>query len=129
MLCPGLILRQEEQNFGLEGIGVLDFINQQEVEFALKIVPQFAVMLEAVAHQYQQVQKIETALLPFFCLIGAEIAVQPPGQTDRQIMQPGGSGLEMKGLELGKERPDFIERSGRLPVRPSPFSGLYGQTV
>ena len=86
-------------------------------------------MLEAGAHQHQQVQKIELALVLFFGLIGTQIAAQPTGQANRQIMQPGGAGLEMKSLEPGEQRPHFIERSGRLPVRLFPSSGLYCQAV
>ena len=86
-------------------------------------------MLEAVAHQHQQVQKIKLALVPLFGLIGTQIAAQPTGQANRQIMQPGGSGLEMKSLEPGEQRPHFVERSGRLPVRLFPSSRLYCQAV
>ena len=86
-------------------------------------------MLESVAHQHQQVQKIEAALLLFFGLISAQIAAQPASQTHRQIMQHSGLGLEMEGLYLCEQRACFVERSGRLPIRLSPFSRLYRQAV
>ena len=95
----------------------------------MKIAPQFAVLLEPITHQHKQVQKIEAALLLLFCLIRPKISAQPASQSNRQIVQPGRSGLEVEILYLREERSGFVERSSRLPVRLSPFSRLNRQAV
>src|SRR5262249_6768523 len=85
---PRFSLSQKENNFCLQWIGVLKFINKEEKKSILKIPPHLEVVLEQVARYQEQISKVETPALSLLFLICTEVSVEPRCQLHRQIMAP-----------------------------------------
>jgi len=63
--------REEEQNLGLEGVGVLELVNEDVAEALFEVFPRGLVATEHVAREEQEVLEVEDPLLglrPLVCL-------------------------------------------------------------
>ena len=114
---PGRVLGQKEDNFGLQGIGVLEFVDQEKIEFVLKIPPNLQVIGQQIPGGEQQIGKIQTRSLAFYGVIHRQIAAQPADEPKRVVVHPGCAGLAVGGTQPGKTAADLVQTGGRVPVR------------
>ncbi len=124
--CPrpcvlrGILGREQEEDLGLERVGVLELVDEDALEAALEVLPRAAVGLDEIAGAEEQVEEIELA--------GARLPLLVRGHHGAQIVVEAGGEVRVAPREGGVE-PDahgVTQRRG-LGAQPRAARGATAQ--
>ena len=110
VVLEGIVGREQEQDLGLEGVGVLELVDEQVREALLELAADGRVLLDEVPGEQEQVEEVEPPAARLARAVGlherAEIFAQAGGEV--------GVGLAEEGVESAL---------GRLPLREGLLAG------
>ena len=115
--------RQQEQDFRLNGIGVLELVDEDPGESALQVAADLVIGTQQIARAGQQVCEIERALPPLERLILSRRLLQHLLQQGRQVAVRVGAELQERRIERVARGKDVGSHEGSI-FRAVAFPGL-----
>ena len=121
----GIVGRQQQQDLGLQRIGVLKLVDEDPFEALLKARPHLWVIPDEISRLEQKIEKVERAGLGFCGFIRAHAAAQFLAQRRREI----GIGIRLETgqsvLQVFARPPDILAQDAAAIIFAAAFARVF----